>query len=302
MQRGIAEIGMRWILLCLMCFNAIYFGWQFYVAPARAPMSAPNQESVEPIAAGRIVLLKEVLVAAGSAEPPPSINPSIRQAQVAGSGSPVETGEFVAVHSKLGGDVGSQIAAVDAAEIDSGHDLDHSVSDSGGGVDVETAKPPPLLCARLGPYEDEVVARELVSSLQDRGLQPSLSLEEAVYDTDNWVIIPPLASRPEALRLLRRLQGNQIDSYLITEGEFANGISLGLFKQLGSAQGVLAAMKSAGYEAEIHPIERSRSQFWVGFSAELESSNLGAMLTQLIDDSEKLNFSETLCEMFASTP
>ena len=292
---------MRWILLCLIFFNGLYFGWEFYYAPARNLATMAVSAEPQAPAAGRIVLLREVLSTTSQAVPPPSINPQLRQKQLAlgdpevpdsGVGDVLVEGEFFHLSQEVvpSGRIDASVGSIALGGEDDGV---LGVSEQGG---------PQQLCARIGPYDEESLARELLAALQAAGVNSDITEDAVIYDIDNWVIIPPAVNRAEALRLLRLLQDNKIDSYLITEGEFTNGISLGLFKQLGSAQGVLATMKSTGYEAEIHQIERFKKRFWVGFSGEFEPGFLQGMLTQLVDHSGKINFSETLCEIFASSP
>lgn len=310
-MRGRAEFDMRWILLCLLVFNLLYFGWQFYLVP-RDSGSRPVP-AVDTVPAGqqgeRLVLLKEVLTRTSQAAPPPSINRTVRhQVTVADEPAPVAEQAAPAVspvaaapeqpaeESSLQSESSSQDLSQQQPRQQSPQ---QPVLES---LQAEPATVRNRLCAKIGPYDEAAMAEALVSGLEAEGVEPFVHADEVVYDLENWVLIPPLGSRAEALRMLRRLQSNKIDSYLITEGEFSNGISLGLFKQAASAQGVLARMTSAGYEAEIHQIERKKSRFWVGLSGEFEPAEMDQMLTQLVDDSEKINFSETLCEMFASTP
>ncbi|MDX1695325.1 MAG: SPOR domain-containing protein [Ketobacteraceae bacterium] len=276
---------MRWIFLSLVLFNLLYFGWEFYVVPnhlepaeSRAD-SAVRPTAAEPEGGERLVLLKEVLTTAGQSVPPPSINRLSRERQVQKAAS--QTPESPKAPPRVAGEP--------------------ATSPESAASGAEDPAPAPV-CAKVGPFEDEARAQALLMSLEEMGADPVLRQDEVVLDVDNWVVIPPLGSRSEALRILRRLQSNKVDSYLISEGEFANGISLGLFKQPASAQGVLARMASAGYEAEIHQIKRTESRFWVGLTGGFEPGSTAQMLTQLVDDSEKIKFSETLCEMFASTP
>lgn len=81
----------------------------------------------------------------------------------------------------------------------------------------------------------------------------------------HWVVIPPLASRAAGLAKLRRLQAAGIDSYLVTEGEQQNAISLGLFSSQKAAQRVLESRRNAGLAAELTLFERTRPEpiVWV---------------------------------------
>ncbi len=63
---------MRWIFLCLISFNLVYFSWQQWLESEQ-----PRQITPQPVAGGhegeRLMLLTERLPEAGSAAPPPSI-------------------------------------------------------------------------------------------------------------------------------------------------------------------------------------------------------------------------------------
>lgn len=305
MRREHPEFNMRWILLCLVFFNLLYFGWQFFLVPRGAvePSVSVVTPTVDAPRGERLVLLKEVLTRSSQAAPPPSINRAIRQQEM-----PVTVQEPVPAAVPPGSasaprrPVGGEAAPV-PADIASDDEESRRLSDSPEPDEPDSGTAVrDRICAKVGPYEEESLAEALVAGLEAEDVESVIRSDDVVYDVENWVLIPPLGSRAEALRMLRRLQSNKIDSYLITEGEFANGISLGLFKQSASAQGVLARMVSAGYEAEIHQLERKKARFWVGLSGEFEPGRIDQMLTQLVDDSEKIKFSESLCEMFASTP
>lgn len=81
----------------------------------------------------------------------------------------------------------------------------------------------------------------------------------------HWVIIPPLPSRAAGLAKLRQLQAAGIDSYLVTEGEQQNAISLGLFESQRAAQRVLEGRRKAGMAAELTLFKRTRPEpiVWV---------------------------------------
>ena len=298
---------MRWILFSLILFNLLYFAWQFYLVPRHElPRSTSADISTTPLPGDRLVLVKEALDAGSPAAPPVSIDPKVRERQVrvapveigpADSGNPVpnEPADKPLLQAEAELLPDREAPPVEVAEPEA----------VAPGVRDEVVVDEPALsrvCVRVGPFADRVSAESLVANIEAKGFSPVIRQDEVVVDIDNWVIIPPLPDRPEALRMLRRLQGSKIDSYLITEGEFVNGISLGLFKQADSAQAVLAKMLSAGYDAEIRQIRRTQARFWVGLTGEFEPASIEPMLTQLVDDTEKINFSETLCEMFASTP
>ena len=351
---------MRWILLCLVIFNVLYFGWVQYSRDfqPQTPVSEPSEAQQSPLLGARLILLKETRPAAGSDAPPPTINFAKSSSEVAPAASPemvppasherappaspkiqspasaVVAEAFEVVDPEIEGQpeavfndgvtdevthsIQSPGGTVEAAEdlvsvIPSGEEAQRIASPSQNAKSEAVVTPATAVsgdratkltkvCAKLGPFEEKAYAESLLENLIAEDVAPALREQAVLVNTDSWVVIPPLGSRKDALKVLRRLQSNKIDSYLITEGDFANGISLGLFKRSASAQGVLEKMLAAGYDVQIEKIDRLKAQFWVGFSGEFEAPKVQAMLAQLVEDSGKINFSETLCEMFASTP
>lgn len=109
--------------------------------------------------------------------------------------------------------------------------------------------------------------RDLVEQLQQRVLSLGVAgeiLEESVSsDTDYWVYLAPLASRDASVRQLRELQARQIESYLIAEGDLANGISLGMFARRQAAEVAMRRVRQAGYEPALRELPRARNAYWV---------------------------------------
>lgn len=109
--------------------------------------------------------------------------------------------------------------------------------------------------------------RDLVEQLRQRALSLGVTgdiLEESVAsDTDYWVYLAPLASRDASVRQLRELQARQIESYLIAEGDLANGISLGMFARRQAAEAAVQKVRQAGYEPALRELPRARNAYWV---------------------------------------
>ena len=97
-----------------------------------------------------------------------------------------------------------------------------------------------VMCLSVGPYETAEQGNNLVASLAREGVEADLEQLELAQDSQYWVVLPPAASRKDALENLRKLQAKKIDSYLMAAGEMKNAISLGLFNKEASARGVLA--------------------------------------------------------------
>lgn len=121
----------------------------------------------------------------------------------------------------------------------------------------------PEECVVLGGFDAAERAHELEQRLLSLDVVARVISRDAAFGADHWVYIPPLASSQASLRQLRELQARGIDSYLITEGELANGILLGVFPRLEAAVAVADKLRLAGYEPQVRELPRVYQQYWV---------------------------------------
>lgn len=125
-------------------------------------------------------------------------------------------------------------------------------------------------CLVVGPFANLVEVDELQQRLFAVGINSQERADENSQEQDYWVHIPPLSSRSEAIRLLRKLQAQRIDSFVITQGELANGISLGLYSRRESAKAVSRRLSDAGYGVAIKHLSRVPEQWWLEMDAAVE--------------------------------
>lgn len=140
-------------------------------------------------------------------------------------------------------------------------DAPRSRGDSSVSADVAASEA--AVCLFLGSFEDEARARVVEQRLLSLDIQADVRSVDAAAGVEYWVYLPPLASRQASLRQLRELQARRIDSYIITQGELANGISLGIFPRNDSANSVMQRLRNVGYEPQIRELSRAHRSFWV---------------------------------------
>lgn len=123
-------------------------------------------------------------------------------------------------------------------------------------------------CMLIGSFPEMVTAKQAKGRLEKRGIETTVVLVLKQLPAINWVYIAPQNSRKEALAILKRLQDDKIDSFLIADGEYKNGISLGFFSKLESAGAVMKERRRQGYEVSITRKIREQKTFWVAFDEE----------------------------------
>lgn len=121
------------------------------------------------------------------------------------------------------------------------------------------------LCYVAGPFADEIDARHLQARSQALGFSGRLSVVEISSDepAEFWVYVPPRASREAALRTLRELQNRKFDSYIITQGELAEGVSLGLFRNQERAYGLQKSVAAFDIPVEVKVVNKTVREHWV---------------------------------------
>ena len=119
------------------------------------------------------------------------------------------------------------------------------------------------LCWAVGPYLLELDANNMQSRMLALDIPAYQDKKSVVVKTESWVYLPPLANKKMALRKLRELQKRKIDSFVITEGELANGISLGLFARQESIDRLLEALAKKKIVPRVKPLERKRDHIWL---------------------------------------
>ena len=81
--------------------------------------------------------------------------------------------------------------------------------------------------------------------------------------SDYRLVMPPLNSLQKAFRRFRELKSRGIDSFVITKGLRARGISLGVSSSSAAADDCLRSLMGLGYEVLADVIPRVDRGYWV---------------------------------------
>jgi hypothetical protein len=152
-------------------------------------------------------------------------------------------------------------------------------------------------CITLGEFNERLQAESVEQRLVSMSIAVSLLEQNVSAGIDYWVYLPPLASSQASLRQLRELQGRMIDSYLITEGDLENGISLGIFPRSSSAEAIIEQLRVAGYEPQMRELQRTHRTFWVQIAPSSMRLVDAALLGRLAQDFPGLTHRLVPCEV-----
>jgi hypothetical protein len=148
-------------------------------------------------------------------------------------------------------------------------------------------------CYSVGPFKDASDAKFLGIRAEALGFTSQMRSLATGGSIEHWVHVPPLANRQQSLHLLRELQGRGVDSYIITQGELAEGISLGLFRNKQSAESLTKKMQSMDYKVVIKEVLRGEKELWLEFSQ--VSALTEAMRKRVAGEGQPLSWMLTDC-------
>jgi hypothetical protein len=161
---------------------------------------------------------------------------------------------------------------------------------------AENSPPEAAVCLFLGSFDGQTQAEVVEQRLLSLDIRADVRSIDAAAGVEFWVYLPPLASRQASLRQLRELQARRIDSYIITQGELANGISLGIFPRSDSAGSVMQRLREVGYEPQMRELSRAHRSFWVRVAPESRRLADEYLLGKLAGDFAGLQHQLMPCE------
>ncbi|ABC32878.1 conserved hypothetical protein [Hahella chejuensis KCTC 2396] len=156
------------------------------------------------------------------------------------------------------------------------------------------------LCLLMGPFEGDAQAQSLKIALEKRDVESVAFPKNISLAPEYWVYLEPVESRKTAIIKLRELQVRKIDSYLISQGELRNGISLGLFKNVDSANRLLKQRISEGYDAKIKEVPKERLEYWVATKEEANLQTVARVDKVLDERNLNTNKRQIFCKSIAS--
>lgn len=157
------------------------------------------------------------------------------------------------------------------------------------------------LCTLLGPLLQPSDAKALLARLGALQIQAKYVSLRVDGNPDYWVYLSPEPTKDLAIAKLRELQGKKIDSFLIPQGDLANGISLGIFDSQENAEKHRQAIVQMGYNALLKTNPRTYLENWVAIYPDQVAGFSQELYGQLHAENPKLDLRKDECRKVAST-
>lgn len=114
-------------------------------------------------------------------------------------------------------------------------------------------KPPAVVqCASLGPYTTQAQAQVAMTALGADAARPRLREVPGKAASSYRVLIAPAATREEAQATAKRIvEAGFSDYFIVSQGEEANAVALGQYRNREGAERRLATLTAAGFPAKL---------------------------------------------------
>lgn len=121
-------------------------------------------------------------------------------------------------------------------------------------------------CLAMGPWGDFDAAERSRLVNAQTGLVGKVEKLSLRKNQLHWVYLPSYKTREEATRMLKELHYRGVDSFIVTEGEDQNAVSLGYFSNKESAIGLQTKMVNSGYTVELRETWKDLVEYWLVFN------------------------------------
>lgn len=119
-------------------------------------------------------------------------------------------------------------------------------------------------CIALGPFGTPQDLRGARQALAGNTVRSRARQEQAIEIGSWWVYLPEASNRSQALARARQLADRRISDYfVVSSGEHANSVSLGLFKDPANARRRRDEVIAAGFPARMSQRTETVPEYWL---------------------------------------
>lgn len=128
-------------------------------------------------------------------------------------------------------------------------------------------------CLSLGPFVDRGLAEAAAARLAGAVTRSRLREVAGAQPADYRVWIAPAASHQDAQATAKRIvEAGFGDYYVISQGDGANAVALGQYRNREGAERRVAALKAAGFPATLMPGNDEAASWWIDAALAATSS------------------------------
>lgn len=152
-------------------------------------------------------------------------------------------------------------------------------------------------CYSVGPFVIIGDVSNAARMFEEAGIAAQQRAAPEKEHAGFWVFIPPQPSLQSARAVLRDLQLKELrDALIISEGEKANAISVGVYYVEQQAEQRRNDIIRMGYAAQIEELTRTRSQYWLDIELQRSTRIPGKLWQQALKKYAGIEHTKRECE------
>lgn len=121
----------------------------------------------------------------------------------------------------------------------------------------------PDVCMQLGGFDTQSDATQVQARLDALDIATVISVRKKQVVKDYWVYLEPYPNFQDAKNELTALNLKGVDSFIFTEGDLKNGLSLGVYGKRENASTIFKKIEGLGYVPRIRESYQEVSTFFV---------------------------------------
>lgn len=276
---------MRWLFFALLFGNGIFWFWHYMEADASVPAPVHRQKVVNIPLLTEVQPPAELVPAVPDKREPASVNtappepvppsdaapatslPSSEPTEMAAEPAQTTAKPELAAADKTPAEEPEPAPKADPVPETVATESRPAPEKAPESESPVTPAAPTPACYRIGPLLKPELAAEIETRVRSQGW-PTTREERRVSVASGFLVYwPPLASRQAALEKMRELRAQGIDSFVVGDGPYLNGLSLGLFSSEDNAKRHAAGLRGQGLEARVGTRQRDTMQVFLEFQA-----------------------------------
>lgn len=155
-------------------------------------------------------------------------------------------------------------------------------------------------CLLMGPMPSQDAATYWHKQFQWAAIGSEIVVQTVQKSPGFMVYLGPMQNKEQAVNLLKELQVQKIESFVIESGVFENAVSLGVYENIDLARVKKEEVGQLGFAGKVGEMERQKEAFWVFVSMPYVSENKVKIDNVLAANSKLPELRQIFCKGVAS--
>ena len=152
-------------------------------------------------------------------------------------------------------------------------------------------------CYTLGPFNTKKTAQLISNQINNAGLSSTVAPQQTMETLNFLVYLQALASKKEALAIVKKLSENEVKDHTIIEsGPYKNAVALGFFSDLDKARRHSEYIRFMGFDAKYTEQRKPKEVYWINYDEYFGSSPPVMQWVEKVDPRASVQRLDSVCD------